>query len=235
MSGARFRAPVWAWLLTAAAVALFGALGRWQLSKGLAKQAMAATMADRAVEPEIISPANAAPQGLQVRRAQARGRYLADRQLLMDGQSSHGRPGYRVWTPLELPNGAAVLVDRGWIPQDRTGLDAGLPQGTLVVTGAWRSLPQPGIRLAGTVNCPQEKQFPAVVLYPTPDDLECLLGRPVVGGLLLLDADAPAGFVREWSDFGFPPARHFGYAFQWFMLALAAIVVFIVVNRKRPA
>ena len=218
MSGARFHAPAWAWLLTAAAVALFGALGQWQLAKGLAKQRMAAAMTDRSIEPEIISIANAPPQGMQVRRAQARGRYLADRQLLMDGQSSHGRPGYRVWTPLEQPSGAVVLVDRGWIPQDRSGLDAAVPAGMLLVTGAWRSLPQPGLRLDGTVNCPQDKRFPAVVLYPTPDDLECLLARPVIGGLLLLDADAPGGFVREWSDFGFPPARHFGYAFQWFVL-----------------
>ena len=230
------RAPVWAWLATASAVSLFGALGHWQLGKGLAKQRMAAAMADRAAEPDLVSPAVGAPLGLEVRRAQARGTYLADRQLLLDGQSNQHRPGYRVWTPLLFPNGAAVLVDRGWIPLDRAGFDpAAVPAGVQTVTGAWRSLPQPGMRLAGTVNCPEQKAFPAVVVYPTAHDVECLLGRPLVGGLLLLDADAPGGFVREWTDFGFPPERHFGYAFQWFALALAAIVVFVVVNRRSRA
>ena len=235
MSTARFRAPAWAWLLVAAAVSVFGALGQWQAGKGLAKQRMAAAMADRSVEPEIISAAHGAPLGLNVRRARATGTWLADRQLLLDGQSNQHRPGYRVWTPLLLASGAAVMVDRGWIPLDRAGFDpAAVPAGPVTVTGAWRSLPQPGLRLEGTVNCPAQKQFPAVVLYPVPDDLECLLARPVVGGLLLLDADAPGGFVREWTDFGFPPARHFGYAFQWFALALAAVALFIAVNR-RPA
>lgn len=236
MSDARFRAPVWAWLLTAAAMSVFGGLGQWQLGKGLAKQRMAAAMADRGAEPEIISRAFGAPHGLQVRRGVARGTYLADQQLLLDGQSNRHRPGYRVWTPLLLPDGSAVMVDRGWIPHDRSGFDAGPPAGTYTVTGAWRSLPQPGLRLEGTVNCPAQKAFPAVVLYPTPDDLECLLARPIVGGLLLLDADAPGGFVREWTDFGFPPERHFGYAVQWFALAAAALGVFVAVNwpRRRP-
>ena len=233
---AAFRAPAWAWVLAAAGVSVFGMLGHWQLGKGLAKQRMAAALADRTSEPEIISATLGGPLGMQVRRAQATGTWLAQGQMLLDGQSNQHRPGYRVWTPLVLPNGAAVIVDRGWIPHDRSGFDpAAAPAGTVTVTGAWRSLPQPGLRLEGTVNCPAQKSFPAVVLYPTGDDLECLLGRPVVAGLLLLDADAPGGFVREWTDFGFPPARHFGYAFQWFALALAVVVIFVVVNRRQRA
>jgi surfeit locus 1 family protein len=235
MSG-RFRAAPWAWLLTAAVVAGFLAAGQWQLGKGLRKQAMLEALNDRAAEPEIISAANAAPQGLDVRRATARGTYLADRQLLLDGQSNRHRPGYRVWTPLLLADGVtALMVDRGWIAQDRAGLEAvPPPAGTVVLTGAWRSLPEPGVRLEGTVNCPSaQPQFPAVVLYPSSDDLECLLNRPVAGGLLLLDPEAPGGFVREWTDFGFPPSRHYGYAAQWLALALAAVVIFVVVNRRR--
>jgi surfeit locus 1 family protein len=231
-----FRAPPWAWLLAAAAVALFGALGHWQLDKGFKKQAMLDALHDRAAEPELISAAHAPPQGLEVRRAQARGTYLADRQLLLDGQSNRHRPGYRVWTPLLLADGVTVLmVDRGWIPQDRAGFDGTAPAGTVLLTGAWRSLPEPGVRLEGTVNCPAQRQFPALVLYPTSDDLECLLNRPVVGGLLLLDAEVRGGFVREWTDFGVPPTRHYGYAVQWFALALAAAVIFFVMNWKRRA
>jgi surfeit locus 1 family protein len=234
MSGS-FRAPAWAWLLTAGAIVAFAGLGHWQLDKGFKKQAMLEALQDRATEPERISAANAPPQGLEVRRAQARGTYLADRQLLLDGQSNQHRPGYRVWTPLIIDGVTALLVDRGWIPQDRAGLDGPVPAGAVTVTGAWRSLPRPGVRLEGTVNCPKPREFPAAVLYPTTDDLECLLGRPVVGGVLLLDPELPGGFVREWTDLGFPPSRHYGYAVQWFTLALAAAAIFFFVNRKRPA
>ena len=229
------RAPFWAFCLTAAGVALFSALGVWQARRGLAKEALQAQLDDRASAPEILSFALGAPPEGSLRRAQARGRYLADRQLLQDGQSHQHQPGYHVWTPLVLPDESAILVNRGWIPADRSGVDAAVPAGTVTVTGFWRALPRPGVRLAGTDNCPPDAAFPAVVLYPTPEEVECLLKRPASGGLLLLDAEIPGGFVREWKDFGFPPARHYGYAVQWLALALAALVVFIVVNRRsRP-
>lgn len=229
----RFRAPAWAWLLTAAAVALFVSLAVWQLRRGQVKESLQAELADRTVEPQIVSPALGPPPDLVLYRAQATGTYLARNQLLQDGQSHEHRPGYRVWTPLVLPNGSALLVDRGWIPADRSGFDGSAPPGVVTVTGFWRSLPEPGIRLHGTVNCPFGAEFPLVVLYPTAADVECLLKRPFLGGLLLLDSEAPGGFVREWDNFGFPPQRHYGYAVQWLALAAAAIVIFIVVNRRR--
>lgn len=229
------RAPAWAFVVTAAAVALFSALGLWQVRRGLFKQALQELLADRAAAPELLSYALGAPQAGTPRRAQARGRYLADRQLLQDGQSRQHQPGFHVWTPLVLADESAILVNRGWIPADRAGFDGTAPTDVVTVTGFWRALPEPGVRLAGTDNCAAGAAFPAAVLYPTPDEVECLLKRPFVGGLLLLDPEAPGGFVREWTDFGFPPQRHYGYAVQWFALAIAALVVFVVVNRKRPA
>jgi surfeit locus 1 family protein len=229
------RAPAWAWLATAAAVALFGALGAWQLQRGQAKEAIRAQLKDRATAPELLSFAFGAPQPGEMRRAQASGRYLADRQLLQEGQSHQHQPGFHVWTPLALPDESVILVNRGWIPADRAGFDGSAPSGTVTVTGFWRAMPEPGVRLEGTVNCRPEDAFPAAVLYPTATDVECLLKLPFAGGLLLLDPEAPGGFVREWTDFGFPPARHYGYAVQWFALGLAAVGIFVVVNRKRRA
>lgn len=231
----RFRAPAWAWLLTAAAVALFGALGAWQLRRGASKEALQARLGDTAAPAERLSSGTPPPQSLAPRRVEAAGSYVADRQLLQDGQSLRQRPGYHVWTPLRLADGALVLVNRGWIPLDRAGFDGSAPPGAVAVRGFWRSLPEPGLRLGDGVACPPPPSFPAVVLYPTAAELECLLGARVLAGVLLLDADRPGGFAREWTDFGFPPQRHYGYAVQWLGLAVAAVVLFLVVNRKRPA
>ena len=228
-----FRAPAWAWLLTAAAVALFLSLAIWQLRRGQFKEGLQDTLADRAVEPHIVTPALGPPPDLALYRAQATGTYLVQNQLLQDGHSHEQRPGYRVWTPLVLSNGSALLVDRGWIPADRSGFDGSAPPGVVTVTGFWRSLPEPGVRLEGTINCPADAKFPLVVLYPSAADVECLLKRPFLGGLLLLDPEAPGGFVREWTNLGFPPQRHYGYAVQWFALAVAAIAIFVLVNRRR--
>ena len=230
-----FRAPPWAWVLTAAAVALFAALGTWQARKGLTKVAMLDALGDRSAPAEILSAASAAPQGLGLRRAEATGTYLAGQQLLQDGHSHRQRPGYQVWTPLQLRDGALVLVNRGWVPRAAAAAALPAPDGEIAVRGFWRALPEPGLRLEGANPCPAEKKFPVIVLYPTVAEVQCLLGRAMLAGLLLLDADLAGGFVREWTDFGFPPQRHYGYAFQWFALAAAAVILFALVNRKRPA
>ena len=44
---------------------------------------------------------------------------------------------------------------------------------------------------------------------------------------------AADGYVRAWSAPGFPPMRHVGYAVQWFGLAAALLVIYIVTNFRR--
>ena len=43
----------------------------------------------------------------------------------------------------------------------------------------------------------------------------------------------PDGYVRNWVPPGFPPMRHIGYAVQWFGLALALAVIYVVTNFRR--
>ena len=52
-----------------------------------------------------------------------------------------------------------------------------------------------------------------------------------------LDADPASIYVRVHTlDFSsMPPSRHRAYAFQWFTFALAAVVIFLVLHRKRRA
>lgn len=230
MTRARFRPPAWAVVLAAAATAAFCSLGAWQLRRGLAKERVLASLEAHAV-PEIALGAGSPPPDVLVPQpARARGRYLADRQLLEDGQSRDGVPGYHVWTPLQL-GGGLVLVDRGWVPRPPPALAT--PAGEVEIHGLWRRLPEPALRLRGATACPERKQFPLVVLFPQPEDLECLLGAPVAPGLLLLDPRTPGGYVREWSLVGFPPARHYGYAVQWFGLAAVTVFLFVKLNLRR--
>ena len=46
-------------------------------------------------------------------------------------------------------------------------------------------------------------------------------------------SQAPGGFVRDWSEAGFPPARHYAYAAQWFGLALVGLV-FLFRQLRKP-
>lgn len=186
------------------AVLAFGSLGAWQVARGQARQAW------------LDAQASQSPTAI-------RGTYLADRQLLLDGQAHDGVPGYDVWTPLRRNDGQLLIVNRGWVPQPAPALPA--PGGEVSVNGTWRSLPQPALRLESG-SC-SGAVFPVVVQYPRADDLKCLLGTGVLDGELLLDPKEPGGFVRQWNVAGFPPARHYAYAAQWFGLALVAAVMLI--------
>ncbi len=235
-----FRPSLWSVLATAAGCALTVYLGLWQVHRGEAKKALDRQYAEAAAQPPRELTAATAPAATMAAiRVSVHGEYLADRQLLLDDQVRGSAPGYDVWTPLRLDDGRLLIVNRGWVPagSSRRELPAlPTPAGPQVLDGLWRSLPEPGLRLGGAACDPvhPSTQWPRLVLYPTAADLACSYGEPVLAGELLLAPDAPGGFVREWkvSDIGFPPARHYAYAAQWFAFALTLLVLFIKLNLK---
>jgi surfeit locus 1 family protein len=67
--------------------------------------------------------------------------------------------------------------------------------------------------------------------FPRVEDLERAFGMSIEPRILLLDADQPDGFERQWRpSLGFGPERHLGYAIQWFALATAALVAFVALS-----
>ena len=235
----RFAPPLWAGVLTLALLILFGNLGAWQLRRADDKRALLAAQAQAATEPAVdlaawLKLGKPAPD-LYSRAVTITGMPISERQLLHDSQTQGGRAGYHVWTALVLEGfQALVLVNRGWVPAapDRESLPAvPLAEAMSVWRGQWRPLPEPGLR-AGKNDCDRTR-WPRVVQYPRGAELDCLFGQPVVAGILLLDPDHPWGYSRDWHAELLPPERHLAYAFQWFALSGALLIVFIVVNLRK--
>lgn len=232
----QFRPPLWSIAGTVLVGSLFLTLGSWQLHRGQGKQALQDAFAESTSAQVLKLDARApAPELLMTSRAEAVGRYDAQRQLLLDNQTRERVPGYRVWTPLQLADGGWLIVDRGWVAAnpDRRVLPAiDVSNVERQVSGHWRPLPQPGLRLA-TSPC-EAAGFPRVVSYPTQEDLACVLKAPVAAGVLLLDAAETDGYVREWTlPNPVPPARHYAYAAQWFAFAATLLFLFLKLNLRR--
>lgn len=232
----RWSAPWWGWLMMVAVVGLCLSLARWQWHRAAEKEAMIAgytAASQAALQPLEIAAWLSGHQEGQPRPVMVRGMPQVDRQLLLDSQINKGRVGYRVWTPLKLADRDAwVLVDRGWVPADpaaRSRLpEVAMSDDPVQWQGLWRSLPRAGWR-TGSNDCDRSR-WPRVVQYPTQPELECLLQSPLIEGLLLLSPDQPLGYVREWVPADMPPEKHLAYAVQWLGLAVAAVVIFGVVN-----
>ncbi len=236
MTSWTFKPPWWATLLVLVLAPVMAALGFWQLERGFAKAELQARYAEAGDRDPRDLTAGSVADSMMIERARVRGRYDGQRQLLLDNQSHHGRPGYHVLTPLLRPEGGMILVDRGWIPLPTSGAaaDMSVPSEEEVeVEGYWRTLPVPGMRLESQ-NCDGNMRWPRLVQYPTFADLRCLYGDFVADGLLLLDATLPNGYTRDWQ--GAPelsPDKNYGYAVQWFAFALTLLAIYIKLNFRR--
>ncbi len=219
--------------LLAAALMLmtsFAGLGFWQLERAESKRAL---LSGYEAAQHAAGPTVQRAQGLQrlmAERPFARltlvGRY-GTRDVLLDNQLSQGRPGWHVLTPFQLADGSVVMVNRGWIPlpAGRRTIPA-LPSAPPVdrVSGIATRLARPGLRVAQQ----PAQGWPRVMQYPSAEDLSAALGREVLPWQILLDPEAAGGFVRAWAPQVMPPARHLGYAVQWFALAATVLIVALV-------
>lgn len=237
-----WHAPWWAWLVALTVCAACMALGNWQLQRAAQKRSIIQAFEQRMQQPARALQAQDTASLLPL-HVRIHGYAQTQRQLLLDSQVRNGRRGYDVWLPVLVPGlPGMVLVNRGWVAAPAYGqglpavaLDVQLNRVVSAWQGLWRALPQAGLRL-GENRCDRD-HWPHVVQYPTQQELECLLGAPVMNGVLLLDPAAKHGFVRDWRRLAvsMPPSRHLGYAVQWLVLAGVVLVVFYLVNRRKSA
>jgi surfeit locus 1 family protein len=222
-------------LLAIGLIAMLVSLGRWQLHRAAEKRVLFDSFAAASTAARPIDLRS--PKVARYSYVEAVGSYDETRQILIDNMVEAGRAGYFVITPFALQSGGWVLVNRGWVPLGKTRADRpAIPVGANLRTlrGRADNLPSPGIKMGEPA--PLAPPYPVVAAYPTRADLAQLLRESnwaSATDLILLDAAEPDGYVRNWVPPGFPPVRHIGYAVQWFGLALALGVIYVVTNFRR--
>ncbi len=94
-------------------------LGFWQLDRADEKRQLIALFDQRKSAPAVPISQLSLDSDLRYRQVQVRGRYLDNRQLLLDNRIRNGQFGYDAVTPLRLEGtDEVVLINRGWIKGD---------------------------------------------------------------------------------------------------------------------
>lgn len=214
-------------------IVAFVFLGLWQLDRAAEKEALSALFENDA--PHKALDANDIPALYEP--IQVRGRLRPDRQVLIDNIVRDGRVGYFVITPLETTvDDRLLLVNRGWLAKN--SITATPSAADLATDTEWRTirgragrLPRVGIRSGDAFS--KTDDWPRAAVYPNLDEVAAELGQPLWPIVLLLDKEDAEGFQRIWKPELSGPMTHYGYAFQWFALALTVVVIGVWHLRKR--
>jgi surfeit locus 1 family protein len=232
----RVFAPSWPMtLLTLVLLTLFVGLGRWQWQRGEAKQVIWDAYERGASTPARVAPVNF-NTAKRFEQVALNGHFEPEHQFLLDNRSHAGKPGYEVLTPFVLNDGRRILVNRGWVAFG--GYRDRLPDVSLAdahpatVAGRLDELPTPGLA-SGRAPPEPGGAWPKVTSFPTHEELEAALGGKLARQILLLDRQAPNGYVREWSPPGMAPDRHFSYAIQWWGFAAVLLVLYFGLNFRK--
>lgn len=221
---------LFAWLLTLAGVVVFCMLGIWQLDRKAEKEKFLTAFAEapKSAPVELATVVDIADDA-RYPHVHATGHFIADRGYLFDEQFHDGNPGVRVVAAFDTGSTRLLLVDRGWVAWNHApGTQPTMPPlpSQRDISGIYAPYPGGGIRVGGD-PLPSQTTWPKLTLHIDPAEISADLGRQVLPRILLSDPASSSGFVREWTPNVMPPERHAAYAFQWFALAAAAVVILI--------
>lgn len=225
--------PRWAMIvLTLFAITLFMRLGFWQLDRASEKKQMITAARSLAQDKSIDwSVGDTLPK--QYQRLHVKGHFLPT-VFLLDNQHHQHQLGYDVISPLVLANGHVVLIDRGWVAADlmqRVLPTIEIPQGPIQLEGS-AYYPSKNNWLLGPAMDKKSVNLAIIELIDT-QLIRQFLHKSVYPFIIRLSSQAKNGFVRDWPVVAMSVERHYGYAFQWFAIALVILIIFIVLNMKK--
>jgi surfeit locus 1 family protein len=235
------------WVPTLFCLALFillVSLGRWQWSRAVYKSELElryqASMENRAL---TLADAMAIPEEVQGLPIHLAGEFDNARSFLLDNQMEGSRPGYQILTPLLTEEGVMVLVSRGWIAATadrRQPVLMDTRHGTLTLIG---KIYVPGnkqvVLKADDFTLPQ---WPMLIQKLDMSAIAAVLKRERPGVELAPfvirlnpDQDVEQGeeLPRTWQWMTMGPEKHRGYAVQWFGMALALLILYIVFSTEK--
>jgi len=224
----------WLWLVaTVLVLSALVRLGFWQGARALEKE-------QRLLNIEKLSTQNAISLAQVVALANKNnvhadindfpvfiaGEFDKNQVFLLDNQVNKGRLGYRAYQ-VAVTRNYAVLVSLGWVQGSINRQE--LPE-VAALNGQHQF--NGNVRLIEVGILLQEQEFsqvrwPLRVQQIELDKFSSLIGRQLLPFVVYVDKNEELGFEKNWQPIVMPPEKHRAYAFQWFSLALAWLLLML--------
>ena len=163
------------------------------------------------------------------------GTYDTEHQIYFDNQVHKMVAGYSVFTPLKISPTHAILVNRGWLAQGKRRDQ--LPEININtiqiqnISGLLAAPPSKGLVLSSMAN--NYASWPAVLQYIDTNEIEAQLDYKLLPMVLIINDVKHTDLDIMPIKINMRSEKHTAYAFQWFALSLALLIIYIVVNSKR--
>ena len=230
------------WLLTGfllVLVAVFLALGTWQVQRLFWKLDLIARVESRVHADPLPAPASAEWPAIsqekdEYRHVTATGLFQHDKTVLVQAVTERGA-GFWVLTPLVLPDESTIVINRGFVPADKRDPAARVASevaaGPVTVTGLLR-LSEPGGGFLRANDPANDRWFSR--------DIAAIAATKGLNNVApyFIDADAtpnPGGLpVGGLTVIAFRNS-HLVYALTWYALAVMSLAGVYLVRKQRAA
>jgi surfeit locus 1 family protein len=215
-------------LAAAAAFAVLVSLGMWQLDRKAWKEGLIAAISQRLSAPPVALPAASAWPGLtaaddEFLRVAMTAEFLHDREAAVytigsSMRDGAGSPGYWIFTPARLDDGAVVMVNRGFVPEGKQN-PATRPDGQM----------RGPVNIVGVLRWPESGGLftpaadPGRNIWFSRDSAAIAAAKGIRAAPFYVELespDPPGGLPRTGRLRAVLPNNHFGYALTWLGLAM---------------
>jgi surfeit locus 1 family protein len=220
-------------------ISLFVSLGLWQLERANEKENIVNLYKKRqSFKPEkisFISDNNIKKK--YYRNYVIHGKYI-NKIFLIDNKIKNKKPGFNVITPFKLlDSNEIILVDRGWIKMkgERQNINKnyqylnnqGIQNNVQEINGY--IYPRDKSYTIGNIST--DKKWPRLLQAINFEEVKNSIDEKnllISGVVFRLSPENKYGFNRNWQIVFMDSNKHLGYAFQWFSMALALVILTIL-------
>jgi len=153
-----------------------------------------------------------------------KGSFEKDVLFLLDNQTNEGRLGYRVYQVFNVAE-QSVLINLGWVigSINRAEIPDIKPiLGPFEINGHIRLMDKGIMLMEQHFN---NVSWPLRVQQIELDKFSDVINKKLVPFVVYVNEDEALGYKKNWQPIVMPPEKHRAYAFQWFSLAVAWLIL----------